>query len=60
VYYQCRACRHQTTLTSESVFAGSRLPLTTWFQAMHLLTSSKANLSALGLKRHLGVCYDTD
>lgn len=59
VYYQCRACRHQTTLTSGTVFAGSKLPLTKWFLAMHLLTSSKTNLSALALKRHLGVCYDT-
>jgi transposase-like protein len=59
VYYQCRACRHQTTLTSGTVLEGSRLPLTTWFLAMHLLTASKTNLSALALKRHLGVCYDT-
>ena len=59
VYYQCRACRHQTTLTSGTVFEGSRLPLTTWFLAMHLLTASKTNLSALALKCHLGVCYDT-
>ena len=29
VYYQCRACRHQTTLTSGTVFEGSKLPLTT-------------------------------
>ena len=59
VYYQCRACRHQTTLTSGTMFEGSRLPLTSWFLAMHLLTASKTNLSALELKRHLGVCYDT-
>ena len=59
VYYQCRACRYQTTLTSGTLFDGSKLPLTTWFLAMHLLTGSKTNLSALELKRHLGVCYDT-
>ncbi len=59
VYYQCRACRHQTTLISGTMFEGSRLPLTTWFLAMHLLTACKTNLSALELKRHLGVCYDT-
>ena len=59
VYYQCCACRHQTTLTSGTVFEGSKLPLTTWFLAMHLLTGSKTNMSALELKRHLGVCYDT-
>ncbi|EQD26554.1 IS1595 transposase [mine drainage metagenome] len=59
MYYQCRACRHQTTLTSGTVFEGSKLPLTTWFLAMHLLTGSKTNMAALELKRHLGVCYDT-
>lgn len=59
VYYQCRACRHQTTLISGTLFEASKLPLTTWFLAMHLLTSSKTNLSALELKRQLGVCYDT-
>ena len=59
VYYQCRACRHQTTLISGTLFEASKVPLTTWFLAMHLVTASKTNLSALALKRHLGVCYRT-
>lgn len=57
VYYQCRGCRHQTTLISGTLLQGSRLPLTQWFQAMYLLSSTKTNLSALELKRHLGVNY---
>ena len=59
IYYQCRACRHQTTLISGTLFEASKVALTTWFLAMHLVTSSKTNLSALELKRHLGVCYRT-
>lgn len=59
VYYQCRACRHQTTLTSGTVFAGSKLPLRSWMLALYLLTSSKTNLAALELMRHLGVNYKT-
>jgi transposase-like protein len=59
VYYQCCACRHQTTLLSGTVFEGTKLPLTTWFIALYLLTSTKTNLSALELKRHLGVRYRT-
>lgn len=59
MYYQCRACRHQTTLTSGAVFERSKPPLTTWFLAMYLLTGSKTNRAALELKRHLSVCYDT-
>lgn len=57
VYYQCRSCRHQTTLTSGTIFAHTRLPLTTWMLALYLLTSTKTNMSALELKRHLGVNY---
>lgn len=41
------------------MFAASKLPLTTWFLALHLLTASKTNLLALELMRHLGVCYRT-
>jgi ribosomal protein L37AE/L43A len=37
LYYQCRACRHQTTLLSGTVFEATKLPLTTWFFATHLL-----------------------
>lgn len=58
-YYQCRACAHQTTVVSGTVFQSSKLPLTTWFLAIHLLTSTKTNLAALELMRHLGVCYRT-
>ncbi len=35
------------------------MPLTRWFWAMHLLTQAKNNVSALELKRHLGVRYKT-
>ena len=49
-----RACREQTTVTSGTVFRATKLPLTSWFLAMHLLTQAKNNVSALELKRHLG------
>ncbi len=58
-YHQCRDCRHQTTLVSGTIFAATKLPLTTWFLALYLLTSTKTNLAALELKRHLGVSYRT-
>lgn len=59
IYYQCRSCRHQATLVSGTLFEGTKLPLTTWFLGLYLLTSTKTNLSALELKRHLGVRYRT-
>ena len=56
-YYQCRSCRHQTSLSSGTLFESSKLPLRTWFLGLHLLTATKTNLSALELKRQLGLCY---
>lgn len=58
-YWQCCRCRRQTTVKAGTIFDSSKLPLTTWFLAMHLLTQSKNNVSALELKRHLGVSYPT-
>ena len=58
-YWQCSACREQTTAICGTTFQATQLPLTTWFLAMHLLPQSKHNVSALELKRHLGVRYKT-
>lgn len=57
LYFQCTACRHQSSLISGTIFEATKLPLSRWFLAMHLLTQSKNNVAALELKRHLGVCY---
>ena len=58
-YWQCSVCREQTRVTCGTIFQATKLPLTIWFLAMHLLTQVKNNLSALELKRHLGVRYRT-
>ena len=58
-YWQCTACRHQCSVISGTIFESTKLPLTRWFLAMHLLTQSKNNVSALELMRQLGVCYKT-
>src|ERR1035437_2800634 len=58
-YWQCAACRTQTTVMCGTIFEATKLPLRTWFLAMHLLTQAKNNVSALELKRHLGVRYKT-
>ena len=56
-YWQCAACRHQCSATSGTIFESTKLGLRRWFLAMHLLTQSKNNVSALELMRQLGVCY---
>ena len=59
LYFQCAACRHQCSVISGTIFEATKLPLSRWFLAMHLLTQSKNNVAALELMRHLGVCYKT-
>lgn len=59
VYWQCQGCRYQTTVTAGTIFQATKLPLTGWFLAMHLMTQAKNNISALSLMRHLGVSYKT-
>lgn len=58
-HWQCAACHRQTSLRAGTVFDHTRLPLTTRFLALYLLTQSKTNVAALELTRHLGVCYRT-
>jgi len=55
--FQCSCCRKQVTLTSGTIFHSSKLPLILWFQALYVLTQNKNNVSALELKRILGICY---
>lgn len=58
-YWQCAQCRAQCTVCSGTLFHATKLPLTKWFQAIYLVTQNKNNISALSLKRHLGVAYST-
>jgi transposase-like protein len=57
--FQCHRCDDQTSLTARTLFERTKLPLTTWFLAIFLLTQSKSGLSAMALARHLGVSYKT-
>ena len=57
--YQCNRCHHQHSLISGTIFSATKLPLTTWFLAIHLVTQAKTGISALSLHRQLGVSYNT-
>ena len=52
---QCRACRHQVSLTAGTVFHATKLPLTSWFLAMWLVATAKNGISSVELGRRLGV-----
>jgi transposase-like protein len=57
--FQCATCRHQASLIAGTLFQGTKLPLTTWFLAIYLISQAKTGLSALSLRRQLGVSYPT-
>ncbi len=52
---RCARCRIDVSVTAGTVFADTRLPLTTWFAAAWYLTGTKHGVSALGLQRLLGL-----
>ena len=56
---QCKHCRHQTSLRAGTVFAYSKLPLTTRFLAMYLLMQKKNAIASLELKRRLDISCNT-
>jgi hypothetical protein len=45
--FQCNACHHQTSLIAGTLFEGTKLGLTVWFLAIHLIGEAKTGLSAL-------------
>ncbi|MCC6351990.1 MAG: IS1595 family transposase [Fimbriimonadaceae bacterium] len=57
--YYCNECKGQFTVTVGTVFERSKIPLTKWWLAVHLLGSSKKGMSAHQLHRMLGVTYKT-
>jgi len=46
-------------LTCDTIFENTNLPLSRWFLSIYLITQSKTGVSALALKRELGVSYNT-
>ena len=52
---KCYDCRGQFTVRKGTVFEDSKVPLHIWFQAVHLMCSSKKGVSANQLHRILGV-----
>ncbi len=55
--YYCAACNGQFTVTIGTVMERSKIPLSKWLLAMHLMAASKKGMSALQLQRMLGVTY---
>jgi hypothetical protein len=55
----CLHCGRQTSLTAGTAMHRSKLPLTTWFWAAHLLATHSNGMSARQLAEQLDVTYKT-
>lgn len=55
--YQCSSCRHQVSITADTLFHATKVPLVKWFWAIYLTASDKGGISALRLSKHIGVSW---
>lgn len=57
--WDCDECQYHFSVTANTLFHDSHLPLPKWFVAVFLLTEARKGMSALQLKRILKVSYKT-
>jgi len=57
--FKCGECKKQYSPLAGTVFNDSHLPLVKWFLGVYAMCESKKGISALQLKRMLGVGYKT-
>jgi len=55
--YYCADCNGQFTVTVGTVMEDTKIGLSKWLLAMHLMGASKKGMSALQLSRMLGITY---
>ena len=53
--WECSGCHRQTSVTAGTVMHRSKLPVRTWFEAIHLLTSHSNGISAEQAQAQLGI-----
>lgn len=53
----CSICRHQTSVTTGTIFDKTRTRLTTWFEAAWHVSTAKNGMSAKTLERTIGTSY---
>lgn len=57
--YQCAHCRNQIYPLANTIFEKTTTPLTNWFYALYLLTTTRNGLAAKEIERQVDVCYKT-
>jgi len=57
--HYCNECKREFTVTVGTVFERSKVPLTKWWMAAHMMNSGKNGCSAHEIHRTLGLTYKT-
>jgi len=57
--YQCPGCGFQLYPTSGTVFEKTTIPLSNWFFAIFLQTTTRNGVAAKELERQMDICYKT-
>ena len=57
--WECDSCGYHFSVTSGTMLHDTHLPLKKWLMAVYLMIEAKKGVSALQLKRTLGVAYKT-
>jgi transposase-like protein len=57
--YNCNSCREQFTVRIGTIMEESKLPISKWLMAFHLMTSSKKGVSSHQIARELGCTQKT-
>lgn len=56
-HYECSQCHKQTSIIANTLFEGTRLPLTKWFWTIFWISSDKGGMSALRLSKLIGTTW---
>lgn len=56
--YVC-ACGFQIRPLAGTIFESTKVPLTSWFYVIYVMSQTKSGVSAANIQRHLGVKYET-
>jgi len=57
--WKCADCREKFSVLVGSVFEDSKVPLSKWLLAFHMMCAGKNGVAAEELRRTLGVTYET-
>jgi transposase-like protein len=57
--WKCADCRQQFSVLVGTIFEDSKVPLSKWLLAVHMMQAGKNGVAALELQRTLGVSYKT-